>query len=147
MYPKVRNPILVWFLAIATLGLYIIYWGYTVSKELNFAEEKTVLAVDRWRKMFFSLVGFILIGILIVKISGVGMPVIIAFFLANIFYVYVQISIGNYIIKKQKELNLSETYWHAISFGLMYFFFSAGISYMQYCINEIIEVERAGEIV
>lgn len=145
MYPKIRNPILVWVLTIVTLGLYLIYWGYTVSKELNFAEEKTVLALDRWRKMFFSLIGFILIGILLVKIAGIGMPVIVAFFLANVFYVYVQISIGNYIIKKQKELNLSETYWHAISLGLMYFFFSAGISYMQYCINEVIETERAEE--
>lgn len=143
MYPIIRNPIKVWAYAILSGGLYVFVWVGNIAKELNNAEDKEVLKVTLWKKLFFLSILCVFSSAIILKKYGLYLPFLISFFSLLAFYVYVQTSIGNYIQYKEIQLNETTTFSNTLSLVLSWFFAIAGIAYMQSHINKIIRAERS----
>ena len=143
MYPRIRNPLATWLLTTLTSGLYLLYWGWRVAAELNSAEEKMVFNIAAWRNAFFVLFLLSMLGpMFLVKVDA---TYFLLLFMAGFLslFVYVQISIGNYIKQKYAELNIDKSYSNVLSFILLWFVLNLGIVYMQSSINLIIKHERA----
>ena len=143
MHPKIRSPFLSWLLTVATGGLYLIYWAWRVASELNYAENREVFRTDLWRKtaivlFLLSVVGFV---VAVETHHFVSFMVIASCLLA--FLLYVQVSIGNYIIKKDIQLGTGHQYSHAISLVLLWLVANTGVAYMQSGINRVIRHEQA----
>ncbi|MDT8318666.1 MAG: hypothetical protein RQ824_11875 [bacterium] len=143
MYPRIRNPLVVWLLTTLTSGLYLLYWGWRVAAELNSAEEKRVFNIAAWRNAFLVLFLLSMAGpMLLVGLDVTYFLLLIMSGFLSIF-VYVQITIGDYIKQKYEELNIDKSYSNVLSFILLWFVLNLGIVYMQSSINRIIKHERA----
>lgn len=143
LYPKIRSPLVTWLLTTITGGIYLLYWGWRVAGELNGAENKMVFNVAGWRNAFIILFLLSLAAPTLFAKAGSMFPFLLlaAGFLS--LFVYVQITIGNYIKQKYAELNIDKSYSNLLSLILLWFVFNLGIVYMQSSINLIIKHEMA----
>lgn len=143
MYPKIRSPLLVWLFTILSGGLYLFYWCYRVSAELNAAEEQMVLKVNEWGAGSLVAVALLIILTINPLLAGFVFPGMILVFYVLGLFLYVQISIGRYIRSKENTLKLDNQYNHWISLLLMWFVMNIGVAYIQQHINKIIDAERS----
>lgn len=143
MYPRIRNPLVTWLLTALTSGLYLLYWGWRVSAELNSAEGKMVFNIAAWRNAVLVLFLLNMLGAMfLVKVDVTCFLVLFMVGFLSLF-LYVQITIGNYIKQKYAELNIDKSYSNVLSIILLWFVLNLGIVYMQSSINLIIKHERA----
>lgn len=63
MTPKIRNPFTTWLLTGLTSGIYLYFWVWLVSSEINSAEKRVVFPVQRWRNLLIILIGLTVIVI------------------------------------------------------------------------------------
>jgi phosphatidylglycerophosphate synthase len=141
MYPKIRNPNVVWLLSLLTGGLYSIYWVGCISKEINFAEEKSVLPISQWTKMLFLCLLIYICAFVSLAINGNPALLMAASFYWLWLVVKVYKTVANYVKSKQ------ETYSDAspISPGkgsMLLFLWCAGMPYLQNNLNKVITYEQ-----
>jgi ABC-type Na+ efflux pump permease subunit len=141
--PQIRHPFVTWLLTVLTGGLYLVYWAWRVASELNGAEGKKVLSTGLWAKAFIAILIAVFVGLLFTGYSGNPVPFFVAALLLFAFFVYVQLSIGNYIKAKDRQLNTGASFSNALSFVLLWMVANVGVAYMQAGINRVITNERA----
>jgi glucan phosphoethanolaminetransferase (alkaline phosphatase superfamily) len=141
--PQIRRPLVTWLLTVLTGGIYLCYWAWRVASELNSAEGKKVLNTDFWVKALISLLVAVFVGVLVTLYSGNPIPFFAVALLLFAFFVYVQLSIGNYIKAKDRQLNTGASFSNALSFVLLWMVANVGVAYMQAGINRVITNERA----
>lgn len=142
MYPKIRDPIITWLLTVFTGGIYVFYWVWRITNELNSAEEKKIFNIRLWAYIWAILFLLVIAGVVNVKYVDSPALILIAMLCLSGLSIYVQLTIGNYIKRKYKELNIKARYSNMISIILLWFVVNTGVPYMQYAINTIIEHER-----
>lgn len=143
MSPKTRSPLVTWLLTVITGGIYLFYWAWRVANELNSAEGKKVLRTDLWARAFTVLLIIAFVGVLIAAYSGNPLLFAGAVLLLFAFFVCVQLSIGNYIKEKDRQLNTGASFSNALSLVLLWMVANTGVAYMQAGINRVITNERA----
>jgi len=143
MYPKIRSPFVTWLLTVATGGIYLLFWVWLVASELNSAENKTVFPVKSWRGIAIALYGSVLVS-LVLAINSVTSLLFVASILCLLaFFLYVQITVGNYIKRKDVQLNTGGNYSNVLSIFLFWLIANTGVAYMQVGINRVIRYEQA----
>ena len=143
MDPQIRSPFLTWLATVGTGGIYLCYWAWRVASELNSAEGRTVLNADFWKWALIGLLAASFVSVLVMAHSGNAIPVLGVLALLFAFLVYVQLSIGNYIKAKDRQLNTGASFSNALSFVLLWMVANTGVAYMQAGINRVIAKERA----
>jgi hypothetical protein len=140
--PRIRNPLLTWLLTVITGGIYFPIWVWNITNELNNAEGQTVFKVRIWRYVFTVLNVLAIFGLAVFAITD--NPIFFAAMLLCLLClgIYVQLEIGNYIVRKDLELNTGRSYSNLISIFLFWFVADLGVAYMQSGINRIIYQER-----
>jgi hypothetical protein len=143
MNPKIRSPFISWLLTVATGGIYLIFWVWFVTSELNSAEKRKVFPIYRWRIIALILFSLAAVGFVVaVQVKDPFLFLVVAVCLL-IFFLYVQISIGNYIIMKYAQLNAGTSFSNALSIFLFWLVVNTGVAYMQSGINRVIRHEQA----
>lgn len=143
MYPKVRSPLVSWLLTVATGGAYLFFWAWRIAKELNSAEKRMVFPIVWWRNTTLVLFGLAVVGA-VVAIQTKNPFLLCAVLLCLFgFFVYVQISIGNYIKAKDAQLETGGEFSNAVSVVLLWLVANTGVAYMQLGINRVIRHEQA----
>jgi hypothetical protein len=140
--PKVRSPSQTWLVFVATGGIYAIFWAWEIAEELNEAEGSNVLKNHLWRAMAFFLFLLYLAAFIYAVNSHDLWPALVAFLAWGIFCIYVQVQIGNYIKRKNSQLNLSSDFSNTASVALMILVAGLGIAYMQSALNKVILSEN-----
>jgi hypothetical protein len=143
MYPKIRSPFVSWLLTVATGGIYLFFWAWLVASELNGAEQKKVFPVKLWRNTAIILYGLAFIGFLLAVNSETQLLFIAACLCLLGFFLYIQVSIGNYIKNKDIQLNTGGNFSNALSIFLFWLVANTGVAYMQSGINRVIRHEQA----
>ncbi len=143
MYPKIRSPFVSWLLTVATGGIYLFFWVWLVASELNCAEQKKVFPVKLWGNNAIILYGLAFIGFLLAVNSETQFLFIAACLCLLGFFLYIQVSLGNYIKNKDIQLNTGGNFSNAVSILLFWLVAITGVAYMQSGINRIIRYEQA----
>ncbi len=143
MYPKVRNPLVTWLLTVATGGIYLFFWAWHIAKELNNAENRMVFPIMWWRNTTLALFGLAAVGALIAIQTNNPLLFFVVGLCLFSFFVYVQISIGNYIKAKDAQLGTGGEFSNAVSVVLLWLVANTGVAYMQSGINRVIRHEQA----
>lgn len=146
MYPKIRKPLITWMLTLITGGIYLPFWIWRLSKEINFAEQFEVFPVTLWKRVFLTLLAFIFLVLLFIAIIDSMWPTIVLFVLMLLglfFIIQVMSTIGGYIQKKDKQLGTGESFSHALCMILMFMLANAGVAYIQAGINRIIKEQQS----
>lgn len=143
MHPKIRSPFISWLFTVATGGIYLLFWAWLVASELNSAEQRKVFPVNVWRKAAIILFGLAIIGLFLdIKASNPLFLIAIILCLFG-FFLYVQVSIGNYIKGKDAQLNTGGNFSNSLSIFLLWVVANTGVAYMQSGINRVIRHEQA----
>lgn len=143
MHPKVRSPIITWLLTVVTSGIYLFYWVWLVASEFNSAENRKVFPINLWRNTAIILFAFAFIGV-VVAIQADNLLLLFADIACLFgFFLYVQLSIGNYIKEKDAQLKTGENFSNAASILLLWLVANTGVAYMQSGINRVIRHEQA----
>lgn len=142
MHPVIRKPLTQWLYTILTGGLYLFYWVWRVSSELNDAEGKIVLNISLWKKIFTVILILTTVAFLYTANENRIIPflVMLASYLA--FIIYVLCAIGNYIKIKDKEHNIGILFSNLTSIFLLFVVANTGVIYMQRALNKIIASEQ-----
>lgn len=143
MHPKIRSPLVSWLLTVTTGGIYLLFWTWLVASELNGAEQKKVFPVKLWRNTAIILYGLALIGLLLAINSKTPLLFIIACLCLLGLFLYIQVSIGNYIKNKDVQLNTGGNFSNALSILLFWLVANTGVAYMQSGINRLIRHGQA----
>ena len=143
MNPKIRNPFISWLLTVVTGGIYLLFWVWLVTSELNSAEKRKVFPIYMWR--IIALILFRLAAVGFVGAVQAKDPILFLVVAVCVlgFFLYVQISIGNYIKKKYAQLNAGASFSNALSIFLFWLVANTGVAYMQSGINRVIRHEQA----
>lgn len=143
MYPKLRRPFVSWLLTVFTGGIYFLFWVWNIANEVNSSENRIVFPVKQWRIITLTLYMLAAVGIVITKMTSSPLFFFgVAIFLLG-YFLYVQISIGNYIKKKDVELITGKEFSNTLSIFLFWMVANIGVAYMQFGINRIIRCDRA----
>ena len=142
MHPVIRKPSTQWLYTILTGGLYLFYWVWRISCELNNAEEKVVLNISLWKKILFVILALTISSLAYLKYANDIKPFLVMFTSYIIFIFYVFNKIGNYIKSKDKEHNLGISYSNFTFIFLLFVIANTGVIYMQTALNKIITREQ-----
>ena len=142
MHPVIRNPKTQWLYTIFSGGIYLFYWVWRLSYELNNAEEKTVLNITLWKNILFSILLLATGAFIYSKYTNNINPFAIIFATYLIFVIYVFCEIGNYIKLKDTEHCLGISFSNIKFLFLLFMIANTGVIYMQKALNLIIERER-----
>ena len=142
MHPVIRKPSTQWLYTILTGGLYLFYWVWRLSYELNNAEEKVVLNISLWKKLLFTILVLTFSSFIYLKYANDTKPFVIMFTSYLIFIIYVFCEIGNYIKLKDKEHNLGISFSNLTFIFLLFLIANTGVIYMQTALNKIIAREQ-----
>lgn len=143
MLPRLRNPLITWLLTAATGGIYLPFWAGNVATELNQAEGRTVFPVKAWRLALVVLLVLYVAGLVVTVETGEAWAVVTAALMLFGLCIHVQLAIGNYIKRKDQELNTRGSYSHLASMLLLWMFAYYGVAYVQRSLNRIIRRSRA----
>ena len=144
MHPVIRKPLTQWFYTVLTGGIYLFYWVWRVSSELNNAEGKVVLNISLWKKIFPALLILTMAAFIYAAKKNSIIPSLIMFASYLVFVIYVLCAIGNYIKIKDKENNLGIYFSNLTSIFLLFVVANTGVIYMQRALNQIIASEQNG---
>jgi cytochrome bd-type quinol oxidase subunit 2 len=142
---RARSPIMCWALAVITSGLYSVYWTWRIGNELNEYEGKEIFNVKRWRELFLILHA----GVVVTLVWAVRDDRLAPIFLVLVaglfgFYIYVHVSIGNYIKDRNRSLGVRDAYSNAVFLFLFWVIANTGIIYLQSALNRVVANGQLG---
>ena len=132
-----------WLLVFLTGGVYSLFWIWGVANELNSAERREVFKVRRWRLIFLLLIAALFLAVIVAEWLNVWSPVLLVAVCLLTFWVSVQVAIGGYIKRKDRELGTGAAYSNGIFLILFWCVANLGVAYMQVGINRIVRTERS----
>lgn len=141
MHPVIRKPSTQWLYTVLTGGIYLFYWVWRISSELNDAEGKVVLNISLWKKLLFVILALTISTLIYLKYANNIIPFLVMFVSYLTFIIYVLCKIGSYIKTKDKEHNLSISFSNFTSIFLMFVIANTGVIYIQRALNKIITRE------
>jgi hypothetical protein len=141
LYPKIRNPIQTWLLAVFTGGLYIIYWVGRVSREINLAEEKNILPIDYWSKFFIGWLAAYFVSFVYLLTTENIFPFVIIATIWLWFSFKVIVVIGKYVRQKQIANGESKPV-NPVGAYFLLFAWILGLPYLQINLNKVIRHEQ-----
>ena len=142
MHPVIRKPSTQWLYTVLTGGLYLFYWVWRLSSELNNAEGKVVLNISLWKKIFPVILVLTMAAFIYAANKNSIIPFLIMFTSYLAFIIHVLCAIGNYIKTKDKEHNTGISFSNLTSVLLLFVVANTGVIYMQRALNQIISSEQ-----